>query len=85
MADRLTADATRALIERVAKDLPNVRIAELTGIDRANTVTEWKSAGMPTNLAALLVLRLMDEKRREQAALARSLADLENVRQKFKL
>lgn len=85
MAERLTADATRALLERVAKDMTNARIAELTGIERVNTVTEWRSAGMPSNLASLLVLRLMQEKRKAQADIARALLDLENVLDKFRL
>lgn len=82
MADKLTAKATAALIERVAPDMSNKQLARLSGTAQANTVTRWKRDGMPREKAALLVHRLALD---TQAEAARKVLQLTDVIREFGL
>lgn len=82
MADKLTAEATAALIERVAPGRSNKELARLAGTAQANTVTRWKRDGMPREKAALLVHRLALE---TQAEAARKVLQLTEVIREYRL
>ncbi len=65
MADRLTSEATKALLDQAAKGLSNASIAQHAGAKHTNTITDWKRKGMPKLNARLLILSLREEAERE--------------------
>jgi|GEM_PF-3042939 len=82
MADRLTEDDTRKLLDQVAPDMSNKEIARLAGGASAQSVTNWKRTGMPKAAAALLVHRLIN---RKQVEAARSVLDMQALLQQLQL
>lgn len=82
---RLSPQETAAFLERACKDLSTAEIAALAGTERLQTVSDWRTQGLPADTAELILHRLLARRARAAAAFAAETANLARLMGQFRL
>lgn len=82
---RLNPQETDAFLDRACKGLAAADIAALAGIERANTVSDWRREGMPADAAELILWRILERRRQAAEAFATETENLRRLMAQFRL